>query len=85
MYVLDSSNINTEPGAHLASPFSPPKGWEGDSKDYVNLLKKRYRCVDFYQRMYSVAKFARQGSIRVTGPFANEAKRVIEAMRNTIK
>lgn len=85
MSVLDSSNINTTPGSNHASPFSPPKGWKGTGKEYVELLKTRYRQIGFYQRLYSTANFARKGhSINVVGPYATEAKIIIEAMKNNL-
>lgn len=80
---LDATLIDTTPGAHRLSPFSPPSGWEGDAAAYLDLMRQRFKCVDFSQRLGFVAGFARRYPVQYQGPFADEARRVIEGINQS--
>lgn len=85
MGVFNVSLVDTTPGSDQECPFTPPSGWDGGKPDYLELMRRRYRCVGHYQRMHVTANFANRGSIEVVGPFADEAKDIIMAMRNKLK
>lgn len=57
-----------------------PEGW-GDSAAYVELMRSRYRHLMHGQRMMVTASFARREPIQVTGPFADEAMKIISSMK----
>lgn len=78
--VLDASLIDTTPGAHRLSPFAPPNGWEGDPEAYMVLMRERYSCLDHGQRLGFVGKFARTNAVQCIGPFAEQARRVIDGL-----
>ncbi len=81
MPVIDVSKVDTTPGNDEVCSFSPPEGWEGDSAAYIELMRSRYRNLMHCQRMIVTASFARRESIQVTGPFADEATKIINSMK----
>ncbi|EAP2016167.1 hypothetical protein N4V31_003885 [Salmonella enterica subsp. enterica serovar Typhimurium] len=81
MAVIDVSKVDTTPGNDAVCLFSPPEGWEGDSAAYVELMRSRYRHLMHGQRMMVTASFARREPIQVTGPFADEATKIINSMK----
>lgn len=85
MGVFDVSRVDTTPGSNLECPFTPPPGWDGGNPEYLELMRRRYRCLKHYQRMQVTADFAKSYSIEVVGPFADEAQSVIKAMQNKLK
>lgn len=80
MAVIDVSKVDTTPGNDAVCPSSP-EGWEGDSAAYVELMRSRYRHLMHGQRMMVTASFARREPIQVTGPFADEATKIINSMK----
>lgn len=80
MAVIDVSKVDTTPGNDAVCLFSP-EGWEGDSAAYVELMRSRYRHLMHGQRMMVTASFARREPIQVTGPFADEATKIINSMK----
>ncbi|WP_411572072.1 hypothetical protein [Xenorhabdus nematophila] len=44
-------------------------------------MRSRYRNLMHCQRMMVTASFARRESIQVTGPFADEATKIINSMK----
>lgn len=80
---LDATLIDTTPGAHRLSPFSPPSGWEGDAAAYLDLMRQRFKCLDFSQRLGFVAGFACRYPVQYQGPFAEQARRVIEGINRS--
>nr|WNL65677.1 hypothetical protein [Klebsiella oxytoca] len=81
MPVIDVTKVDTTPGNDAVCPFSPPEGWGGDSAAYVELMRSRYRHLMHGQRMMVTASFARREPIQVTGPFADEAMKIISSMK----
>ncbi|EAB9607600.1 MULTISPECIES: hypothetical protein [Gammaproteobacteria] len=81
MAVIDVSKVDTTPGNDAVCSFSPPEGWKGESAAYVELMRSRYRDLMHGQRMLVTASFARRGSIKATGPFADEAMQIINSMK----
>lgn len=80
MAVIDVSKVDTTPGNDAVCPFSPLRVG-GDSAAYVELMRSRYRHLMHGQRMMVTASFARREPIQVTGPFADEATKIINSMK----
>lgn len=85
MGLFDVSQVNTTPGACSDCPFTPPSGWDGGQFEYLELMRRRYRCVGHYQKMQVTATFAKRESVKVTGPFSVEAMDIIAAMKSKLK
>lgn len=81
MAVIDVSKVDTTPGNDAVCSLFSPEGWEGDSAAYVELMRSRYRHLMHGQRMMVTASFARREPIQVTGPFADEATKIINSMK----
>ena len=74
---IDFTCIDTEPGA--ASAFAPPKGWQGDYRQYLRDRWKRDPGVR--QHIAVVGRMlGRKESISFRGPFAAEARQIAEAV-----
>ena len=83
MTVLDFRVIVTEPGAGDSHPFAPPAGFEGASEDYLQLMRRRFKD-DYHphgQRMTVAARDAARSTPTFTGPFAAEARRIIDSLK----
>ena len=80
MPIIDVSQIQTSPGSDESCSFSPPSEWKGDAADYMNLMRERYRDIMHGQRIYLTASYAKKNSVNVTGPYADEAMKIIKAI-----
>lgn len=81
MAIMDASHVETAPGAAGVHPFSPPDGWDGDADAYVELMRERYKSMNFKQEILLIAFFRKRGGeTRFTGPFAREAKGILDAL-----
>jgi len=68
---------DTTPGA--GGPFAPPAGWSGDADAYHALMRERYRD-DPMLRQWMVLAVRRRGEIRWRGPWAAEARVIVERL-----
>ena len=70
LFVFDAWRLDTTPGAP-SQTFSPPRGWEGDSVDYLNWLRSQYKSNHcFRQRLGSAARSLRLDRIvMIEGPY----------------
>lgn len=77
--VFNTSFVETDPGCDPDCPFSPPAGWEGDSKAYYDLVRARFdNDRGQAQRIYSYANHYRKvGGTQFTGTYAREAELVV--------
>ncbi|MBF0391338.1 MAG: hypothetical protein HQL38_01545 [Alphaproteobacteria bacterium] len=81
MTTMNLNNIDTTPGANGDNPFCPPAGFEGNSEGYKALLRERWSDIMFGQRMAAIARHAaRNTSMVVKGPFALEARTIIDGL-----
>lgn len=80
MGVIKSRHHDTTPGA--GSVFAPPGVWEGNAQDYRELMRERWREIEAGQHILSVARcFARDpASVRLEGPWRDEAKTILERL-----
>ncbi len=81
-WLFDPRVIDTRVGSSAVTPFSPPKGFQGGSVDYMSLLRARYAGQQ-YQRAFRehVKAFKSDGnSISFLGPFGAEAMNVLTAI-----
>lgn len=85
MGAFNVSEVDTTPGANDNCPFTPPDGWEGGELEYLELMRRRYRCVGHYQKMVVTANFAKRNSVQVTGPFSTEAMDIISVLKSNQK
>jgi len=79
----DASLIDTQPGCE-SSPFSPPAGFSGDRKSYYALMLDRWTSdLENAQRISAIVRRYRSGHFetRFTGPFAREAKAIVERLQ----
>ena len=82
MGIFNSSLIDTKAGDNIDCPFCPEKGWEGDSDDYMKLMRKRFRSQLHYQRMVVSAAIYKKKHVTFTftGPFKDEAKKILQSL-----
>lgn len=77
------SRIDTAPGS--GGLLAPGARWRGDAHAYRAVIRERYRSCPAYRVQVAVAArfFAspRAVEVRVTGPYAEEARQVLEALR----
>ncbi|MCP1675485.1 hypothetical protein J2T57_002635 [Natronocella acetinitrilica] len=77
--VFDVLVIDTTPGAD--GPFAPPEHWQGDRAAYKTLIRERYsRNRGAHQQIETTARLTGHA---ITGPYAEYARQIIEAVRAT--
>jgi hypothetical protein len=69
--------ISTQPGE--SGPFAPPAGWDGDSEDYRELIRERYRN-DLASRQQIGVVALRLHAISFTGHWAIEARAIAKSI-----
>lgn len=74
--IIDFTRIDTDPGANSA--FAPPKGWQGDYRQY---MRDRWKYDPGVRQHVAVAgrMLARGDGVGFCGRFADEARRIAEA------
>ncbi len=84
MGVVNLAHVDTTPGAGGA--FAPPAAGVLSADDYMELMRHRYgEDVEYYQQMVLAAKRAHLAQFSVTGPFAEQARQILRAIRNKPK
>lgn len=81
--LLHLAHVDTCPGGH--GPFAPPADWSGDEAAYRVLMRERYCHPGLSQQMVVTARRYRDEAamaepIRFEGPWADEARRFLEAL-----
>lgn len=81
MGVVNCSLVDTTPGANCA--FAPPGDWAGDSRQYLRLMRKRWK-EDPGARQVIACTAGMTKRPRVTveyrGPYVEEAKKLIASL-----
>jgi hypothetical protein len=80
---LNLALVSTEPGSEGHHPFTPPAGWTGNGQDYIALMRDRYREIEHGQRMVVTVLIGRRIPLQITGPFAEQAREVLEKLRSS--
>lgn len=84
MGTLNARQIDTTPGSS-SGPFTPPEGWTGSGQEYTRLMRARYKNDLMHsQRMALIGWCARWNPAECSGPFAEEASRIIEALASRV-
>ncbi|WP_448205410.1 hypothetical protein [Azospirillum sp. sgz302134] len=82
MTVLDFNVVKTAPGEGEQHPFAPPSGWSGDAEAYRSLMRTRFKKDRMHgQRMACIARYAMTAGAQYLGPFAAEARAIVEALK----
>ena len=68
--------IDTEPGS--PSPLAPPHGFSGDGIDYLAVMRLKTKNPAFRQQMHILA---RTRDAQISGPYAAQAKHIIDKYR----
>ena len=76
-WLLDLSTVDTTPGARCA--LAPPTGLDLDAEGYRDLMRNSYRN-DPGARQQMVVLSRRLASTKITGPWADEARKILEAI-----
>ena len=84
MPAYDCSQIITEPGKDVESVFAPPRDWQGNSHDYMLLMRERFKNPTLVQQIYFFASCLRRRISVVTGPYASEATTILNAINNRL-
>jgi len=75
--ILDMSTVDTTPGARCA--LAPPTGLDLDADGYRDLMRNRYRN-DPGARQHMLIFARRLASTKIIGPWAAEARSILEAI-----
>lgn len=79
---INCNVIDTEPGVGElcphAHPFAPPSGWKGNRDAYRKLMRKRWSSREWQQFIVVFSWHSRQNLQTFSGPFAAEAKAILE-------
>jgi hypothetical protein len=88
--LFDLHEQDTTPGAN--STFAPERGWEGDVRAYMALMRHRYdNDVKYSQQMYMVANRLNRPPTQMSkpvsfhGPFADTARKIAEKIAMRIR
>ena len=79
--VIDFNEVDTTTGMDHLYPFAPPFGWSGESEQYKELIRSRYRDLLHGQRMGAIARYSKTHDVRVVGPYAEAASEILAAIR----
>lgn len=86
---INCNVIHTEPGVGElcphAHPFAPPSGWQGDRDAYQKLMRERWSSREWQQFIVVFSWHSRQNLQTFSGPFATEAKAIIERVSYRVK
>lgn len=78
--------VDTTPGANHV--FAPPEGWSGSKKEYLHLMRLRWATLRDASQQISVTSNAVRrngGKAEYVGPFADEARYVIQSLNEQSK
>ncbi|MHB8408286.1 MAG: hypothetical protein ACYDHY_09410 [Acidiferrobacterales bacterium] len=76
----DLACVETDAGKGAGHPFSPPAQWQGSASEYKELIRDRFKSMEYRQIFVSWSWYQRARTVAYRGPFATEAAEILEAI-----